>query len=334
MNKPFRRIPAIVLLCLLAFSASGKAQPPPAPAHESTPASALAKCLKKRGYAEVPLTLNKTGLLDVKEEVEGISALLVVDTGCNNVNLDRSIAQRAKLEVKEIGKKTAALGDTVATGQAKIAKLAVGELSSPGETFVVDFAHINALRKDHGDPPCEGLLGGSFLMYYSAVIDYAHLKLYLLEPDKRAKNLAKPLEKAGFMEVPLEFNKCGQFDVKVEVNGNAMLLCIDTGTTANGSLDNLAAQRAKLDIKKGDTKFFGAGGSQLSQTAKIERFTIRPLTGPLDVWVQDYSANNRSRKADGAPDCDGMLGGAFFAKHSAIIDYGRRKLYMFDLATK
>ena len=50
--------------------------------------------------------------------------------------------------------------------------------------------------------------------------------------------------------------------------------------------------------------------------------------------MQDYSANNRSRKADGAPDCDGMLGGAFFAKHSAIIDYGRRKLYMFDLATK
>src|SRR6516162_10366294 len=122
MNKPFRRIPAIVLICLLAFRAAGVAQPPPASAPESTSAKELARWLKQRGYVEVPLTLNKTGLLDVKGEVEGISALFVVDTGCNNINLDRSIAQRAKLEVKEIGKKTAALGETVATGQAKIAK--------------------------------------------------------------------------------------------------------------------------------------------------------------------------------------------------------------------
>jgi hypothetical protein len=223
MNNRIRLVPVIVLLFLLAPCAAAVAQPPLQPARQSTPAKGLAKWLKKRGYVALPMKLNKTGLLDVQAEVEGLHALLVVDTGCNNINLDRSIARRAKLAVKEVEGKTATFSATVATGRAKIAKLSVGNVSDPADTYVVDFALVNAMRKEHGDSPCDGTLGGSFLTYYSAVIDYPHLKLYLLNPEYRARNLAKPLKKAGFTEVSMEHNKSGLLDVKVDVTGMPML---------------------------------------------------------------------------------------------------------------
>ena len=298
------------------------------PAVGEAPDSQLAVWLKKEGYVEVPVTLNKTGLLDVKAEVEGIPTVFVVDTGSNNINLDRSLAKRARLTVKEVEEKTAAFRDTVATTQAKIAKLSVGKICSPAGTCVVDLGHVNGMRKENGDADCDGILGGSFLMYYSAVIDYGHHKLYLLDPEHQTKELSRLAGTDGFTDVALDLSKLGLLDVKVEANGVLMLMCVDTGTAPDGILDAGSAKRAKLEVQNAIGPSVGVGGAHPNRIATIDHFAVGGAPCQLAVWVQDFSASNRLRSIEGVSATDGTLGGAFFEKHSAIIDYGHRMLYL------
>jgi predicted aspartyl protease len=294
----------------------------------------LAKVLKKRGYVDVPLTISKTGLLDVKVEVDGVPMLLVLDTGANNVNLDRASAKRAKLAVKESDEKTAAQGGTVPAGVTKISSLSVGEIVSPAESYVVDFSPTNAWRKGRGDPPCDGVLGGGYLKNWSAVIDCARLKLYLLDPAQRAKKLTKAMKRGGYVDVPIVLNENGLLDVKAEVDGQPMLLFLDTGDPTTISLDQSSAKRAKLAVKESKNKISALGGSLAIGQTKIGRLSVGGLTSATDAQVIDYSPSNATRKAFGAPACDGALGGRFLNRYAAVIDYAQPRLYLLDSAAK
>lgn len=330
MNNIPRIIAAAAVGVLLALCPNALSQPVSGGSEAEQQAKKLATLLKKRGYVDVPLTLNKTGLLDVKVEVDGVAMLLVLDTGANNLNLDRESAKRAKLAVKETQEKTSALGGTVPTGVTKISRLSVGEIGGSAETYVVDFSPTNAWRKDCGDPPCDGVLGGSYLKHYSAVIDCAHQKLYLLDPAQRAKKLTKAMEKGGYVEVPIVLNKNGLLDIKVEVDRMPMLLFLDTGYTTTISLEQSSAKRAKLAVKESEGKNSALGGGLAIGQTKIGQFSVGGLTSAMDAQVVDFSPTNATRKANGALPCDGVLGGRFLSRYSAVIDYAHPKLYLLD----
>jgi hypothetical protein len=68
---------------------------------------------------------------------------------------------------------------------ARKGRLSVGGLTSDADAQVVDFSATNATRKERGDPLCDGILGGSFLKHYSAVVDHGRLKLHLRDPSKK-----------------------------------------------------------------------------------------------------------------------------------------------------
>lgn len=291
-------------------------------------AKKLSRLLTKRGYVEVPLTLNKTGLLDVKVEVDGVPMLFILDTGANNLNLDRASAERAKLTVKKVEEKTAALGGAVPAGVTKINRFLVGPVEGAAETYVVDFSYLQSWRKDHGDPPCDGVLGNNYLKQFSAVIDCAGLKLYLLDPAHRAKRLAKRMTSRGYVEVPLEFNKNGLLDVKVVADGTPFLLFLDTGYTTFASLERKSAERANLSIQEHERKAAALGGALATGQAKIARLSVGGLTSAADAQVVDFSPTNATRQANGAPPCDGVLGGRFLAHYAAVIDYAHQKLYV------
>ena len=187
MSNFRRTVTAAGVAVLLVTGSTGVSRGPSdggrsRPAEADPQAKKLARVLKKRGYVEVPLVPDKTGLLGVKVEADGQPMLLVLDTGANNTSLDGASAKRAKVEVKQTGEKTSGLGVLVPTGRAKVKRLSIGGVSSPAEVYVVDFSFLNGMRKEHGDPPCDGVLGSNSLKYYSALIDYAGLKLYLLDP--------------------------------------------------------------------------------------------------------------------------------------------------------
>jgi len=324
MSIPTRFDPALAVMVGLTFFSTGVAQTPP-------PAKGLAEWLTKRGFVEVPLTLNKMGLLDVKVEVEGLSMLMVLDTGANNINLDPASAKKAKLTVNKVEGKTSVVGGELETGQTTIEKLSVGRTTSPpAYSYVHDFAPMNAARKQFGDPPCDGVLGASVLIYWSAIIDYANLKLYLLDPERKSESPAELLKKAGYTETDLTLNKAGLLDVKVEADGTPLLLFLDTGARPAVSLDWSSAKRAKLVVERSKSKSSELGGSVERGTAKTQRLSVGKLTKPTDIDVLDFAPQHSSRKVLGAPPCDGTLGGGYLQKHSAIIDYSHERLYLLD----
>jgi predicted aspartyl protease len=329
-NKAIRLIPALGLLLLFGFVAIPSSEPTVQAAEREKPGKVLAGWLKKRGYVEVPLILNKADWLDVKVEVEGLTMLFMLDTGANNINMHRPSAQRAKLPIKEIEDKTAAFGGTLTTGQTKIAKLSVGGLTSPGESYVVDFAPTNTARKGYGEPPIDGVLGGGFLVHRSAIIDYSHTKLYLLPPDRKPISPATLLKRDSYVEVPLELNKLAILDVEVEADGAPILFFVDTGARGIVSLDRSSAKRAKLAVQQNKARSNELGGTIITGSAKIQQLWVGRYVSAADVHVTDFSTTNALRRANHIPRCDGTLDGGFLKERSAIIDYANRKLYLFD----
>src|SRR5438128_1426029 len=92
---------AALAVCL-RFPLAAVSQPP---AGKEPAAPSLAAILKQRGYAEVAVTFNKSGLMDVEVQVNGRKALLTVDTGAGHTSLDTASARR-------LGLKTRSTGDT------------------------------------------------------------------------------------------------------------------------------------------------------------------------------------------------------------------------------
>jgi predicted aspartyl protease len=332
MNTFSRVLATAVIASLLAFCPNAVTQQAGGGGYAKEQAKELAKLLKKRGYFEVPLTLSKSGLLDVKVEVDGLPMLLILDSGANNVNLDRASAKRAKLAFTDVEEKTSALGGNIAASMAKIGRLAVGKVAGPGEIFVVDFSIVNAWRKERGDSPCDGILGGSFLKHYSAVIAYAPRRLYLLDAAQQAKSLAKRMKKDRYVEIPLVLNKNGLLDVKAEVNGVPMLLFLDTGSLATISLDRASVKRTEATVKENDGKRTALGGALAVGQTRIGRLSVGGLTSAADAEVVDFSPTNATRKTNGAPPCDGALGSRFLEHYAAVIDYAHLKLYLLSLA--
>jgi predicted aspartyl protease len=333
MSNLLRILFGAAILCLLPLSPTALCRDSNdgvRPQKSTTPqlAKALANILTTRGYVEVPLLLNKVGWLDVNVEVERLPMLMMLDTGASNINLDWTSAKRAKLTIKEVEEKTSALGGTLTTGDTKIGKLSVAGLTSPAESCVVDFSSINSVRKERGAPPFDGVLGGSFLAGWSAVVDCGHLKLYLLDDDRRARNLTKLLKRFGYVEVPLALNKASMLDVKVQVDSMPMLFLLDTGYNETVTLDRRSAKEAKLAIKEIAATNAQLGGHLAAGQTKIGRLTVGSLASSSDAQVMDFSIPNAGRTKCGAPPFDGCLGGEFLKRYSAVIDYAGKKLYL------
>lgn len=324
--RPFCGTTALAVFALLGVSNIGVSQDAAGPK--------FAKWLTDRGYVEVKLAETKGGWLDVKVDVDGQAMLLVLDTGANNINLDRASAKRAKLTIKESEDKSSALGGDLPTGRTKIGKLAIGECASPFDAYVIDLSSVNASRKASDDPPCDGILGGSYLTHYSAIIDYANLNLYLLNAEESAKKIGRQFGKRGYIEVPVTLNKTGLLDVTVQVDDRLLLLFLDTGYPTAVSLDRASAKWANLQVKETAGKTAVLGGNASIGQAKIARLSVGGLASTSDAEVVDWSATNATRKNRGDPLCDGILGGGFFKKHSALIDYAGLKLYLREAARK
>jgi predicted aspartyl protease len=187
MNKFRRSTILLTIAAWLAVASTSVSQEPtkgnaPGTVSAASPAIKLAPLLRKLGYVEVPLTVDKTGLLDARVTVEGVPMLFIVDSGAENMTLDLSSAKRAKLPIDKTEIQATGIGGSVPSGRTKVQHLLIGTIKTPTEAYVADFSTINAERKSRGDQPCDGALGGRFFKYFSAVIDYQGLKLYLLDP--------------------------------------------------------------------------------------------------------------------------------------------------------
>ena len=137
--------------------------------------------LQSEGYTEVALKRTLVGQIEVQTRVNGLEALLLVDTGASGTVFDSSSVERLCLKPSGEGESAAGLGTSnQLTSLCRLESLEIGPLRlEPFEVRIVDMSHVNQVLLQRGARACDGVLGADILIGRSAIIDYGRFRLYL-----------------------------------------------------------------------------------------------------------------------------------------------------------
>ena len=132
----------------------------------------------------------------------------------------------------------------------------------------------------------------------------------------------------GFVEVELSENTAKQFEVEAELNGETVLLIIDTGSSHTiFSRDRL--KKLGLDLEKTQIEFSGIGKNQRLYSAEIENLQISGAsTGPMSILAADLSHVRKMLRSTGSRAVDGLIGADFLSRWSAVLEVKRSKLFL------
>ena len=136
------------------------------------------------------------------------------------------------------------------------------------------------------------------------------------------------LEK-GYIKVKLKLTKTNHFEIKATLNGVKGLFILDTGAS-NSCVGFEAIETFKLTAKDSEIKAAGAGATDmLTQVSKKNKLKI-------GKWKKDKVAlvlfnlthvNTALLNYNSKP-VDGIIGADILKKSRAIIDYGKRYVYL------
>jgi hypothetical protein len=134
---------------------------------------------------------------------------------------------------------------------------------------------------------------------------------------------------AGFSRVPIHVSAGYNLYVDGALNGKPAKLMIDTG--AYGTLLNQRFVRS-MRIPLRDTPFRSAGVNLKQrgvQLATISKFAVGLVNmRSKEVGVIDLAGLVHGGMLDASPPVAGLLGSEILQRHSAIIDFGSRTLYL------
>ena len=130
---------------------------------------------------QIKLKLTKTRHLICQSRINGVKAILLIDTGASNSCI--SHAEKENFNIEENGEPFEASG----AGQDKLkavlghqCDLILGRHAVGKHAFVLlDMQHINATLVNEKTKPIDGILGGDFLSEKKAVIDYKKMCMFL-----------------------------------------------------------------------------------------------------------------------------------------------------------
>ena len=136
---------------------------------------------KKTFPKQIKLKLTKTRHLVCQSRVNGVKAILLIDTGASNSCI--SHAERENFKIEENGEPFQASGagkDKVKAVLGQQCDLILGRHSIGKHAFVLlDMQHINASLIHEKAKPINGILGADFLKKNKAIIDYRNKLLIL-----------------------------------------------------------------------------------------------------------------------------------------------------------
>lgn len=138
------------------------------------------------------------------------------------------------------------------------------------------------------------------------------------------------LKKQGYSKIPLTLNGIGHFKVNARINGVKGNFIVDTGAS-HTVIDENSGEKFKLKFSRGASKTAGGLGTSELQTRRstgnkmeIKDFEIERF--PLTALSLEH-VNNALEK-HGSPKIDGVIGADILKKHSAIIDYKGKAIYL------
>lgn len=141
----------------------------------------LSEFLSAQGYIGIQMERNVLGHFEIQARINGISVLLLVDTGASRSIISRGSIEELNLSITESEIKAGGVGTSEhAVAYGIIDSLEFQSFQITGlEVGVLDLSHVNKSLEAHGASSIDGAIGGDLMSSRAAVIDYRQAVLYL-----------------------------------------------------------------------------------------------------------------------------------------------------------
>jgi clan AA aspartic protease (TIGR02281 family) len=141
-------------------------------------------------------------------------------------------------------------------------------------------------------------------------------------------NLPLYLKSLGYIEVPFRLTRVNHIVVQAKVNGEDVILIVDTGASRTCIAES-SAERLRLTSGKVEQAVSLALAKKTKASSKLESLEIGSLhLTDFETWIVDFSYINMIVQMKGEGFCDGVLGADILMSKSAVIDYKCSKLYL------
>ena len=141
-------------------------------------------------------------------------------------------------------------------------------------------------------------------------------------------NLPAYLKSVGYIEVPFTVTRVNHIVVDAKVNGQEVVLIVDTGASRTCIAES-CAERLGLPSGRVEEAVSFAVPKKTKALSKLESLDIGSLhLTDFETWLVDFSYLNMIVQWQGEEFCDGVLGADILMSKSAVIDYKGRKLYL------
>jgi len=138
--------------------------------------------LKELGYVEAAL-LRKAGYYEMRVQINGANAYLLLDTGAATTIMDLTLIERfdAVVETSQNPRQYVGIGGSSESSKEVVIKsFGIESLEIPNLRLpLVDLSHVNKLLEDNGQYPVHGLIGDDLLEKQGAIIDFSQQRVYL-----------------------------------------------------------------------------------------------------------------------------------------------------------
>jgi predicted aspartyl protease len=279
-------------------------------------------------FQALPLERSRQNHLLLRAFINGKPALLGVDSGA-------PVSAIAITRVAHFGLTPATAADNVPTrlqinSRVVMARnLRMGFLNLLDEPLVaIDLESSSRAAKMMNEQAIDGIIGADILFPTQAVLD-CRAQMLIQKVDPRAPGSAPGLDYRGFSKVPIQVTPGDNLYVDSIMNGRRAKLMVDTGAFAT-LLHQPFVRSMRIPLR--DTPF-RSGGVNLKQrgvqVATISSFSVGSVQmRSKEVGVIDLEGLIRTRLLTGTPPVAGLLGAELLQRHSGIIDFGTKTLYL------
>lgn len=133
----------------------------------------------------------------------------------------------------------------------------------------------------------------------------------------------------GYTVINLKKSIVGHFEVDVALNGNNVLMLLDTGASKS-VLHNETAASLGLLLKQESNCGGGLGTSKaIVNSTIIDELKIGSIMiKSFPLYIMDFSHPIKGIEGRGGNKIDGVIGADILEPRSAIIEYNESKLYL------
>ena len=279
-------------------------------------------------YEALPLIRSSQNHLQVRAEINGKPALLVVDSGAPVSAI--ALKRRAHFGLAPItGKSTipARLSVNGAFNSVAIARnLRLGALNLVDEPVLL--VDLGGLRHSKKKDEIDGILGADILFPTKALLD-CQRQVLILKINPSVPGTVPGFDFRGFRGIPMHVSEGFNLYVDGSVNGQKAKLMVDTGAFAT-LLHSRFVRRMKIPMR--DTPFSSSAVNLKQrgvQVATISRFSV----GSMDMRSNEVGVINlegliHGGLLDATPPVAGLLGSEILRRYHGIIDFGTKTLYL------